>query len=180
MATKRTTGALLALLFVIALPATGAEESIVNRSRGVTKMDKTFAREAAHGLMRDTALALLAQHRASSDKVRTFAAQLHDRREGALARLRRMAHDTRLRMPVALDDHMRQQVDAVGKLRGRAFDERFLQLIADTTYARFFQFELQSGALPVDAQVKRFADEQLAILRKDMARARQLLDGLNQ
>ena len=70
---------------------------------------------------------------------------------------------------------MRQQVDQLASLRGREFDKRFLQLIADTGYVRFFRFELKSGALPVDPRVKRFADEQLGILRNDMARAQRLL-----
>lgn len=148
---------------------------IVNPDRGVTKMDKTFATEAAHGYLRDIALSLIVQHRGSTAKVQKFAAQVYQHRESARDRLRKLTKETGLRMPVAADAHMQQQVEELRSLSGRKLDKRFLELIAATDYARFFVFELRNGALPVDKRVKRFADEQLPILRKDMERARELL-----
>ncbi len=153
-----------------------AEEDGIVRDVGVSNMDKTFAIEAAHGILRDKALANLAQHRAQSPKVRKFAIELRDRREKAHARLRTLAEETRLRLPERLDMYQRQQVKKLASLTGEQFDRQFLQYIAETDYIRFYQFELRNGALRVYPPVAKFAREQLPVLRKNMQRARQLLE----
>lgn len=151
-----------------------ADRSIV-RHTGVSKLDKTFAIEATHGLMRDAALATLAEHRASTKQVRTFARKIEDQRSRAHARLRRLAKETHLRLPERLDWYQRDQIQKLGSLTGREFDKQFLRYIADTKHTRFYQFELNSGAMCVYPPVRTFAEEQLRILRDDMRQARQLL-----
>ena len=157
-----------------AAPIHAEDAEIVNQS-GVGKLDKTFAIEANHGLMRDTALAVLAMHRANNQDVRKFAAKIHDQRNRAHQRLRKIAQETRLRLPERLDAYQRDQVRKLSSLKGEAFDRQFLQYIAETDHVRFYIFELNSGALPTYPPVRKFAREQLPILRNDMARARKLL-----
>ena len=164
-----------AVAVAVAPISRAAEEPIINRDIGVTKMDKTFAREAAHGVMRDISLAAAAQHGASTEKLRKFAGKIHGERSAAFKQLQQLTKQTGLRMPTLPDAHMKRQVKELGSLAGREFDKRFLELIAASDYIRFFVFELNSGAEPVDPRVKRFASEQLPILRKDAQRARLLL-----
>ena len=152
-----------------------AEDPGIVRDTGVSKMDKTFAIEATHGLMRDGALAIAAEHRATSPEVRKFAQKLQDQRTRAHDRLQQLAKKTRLRLPERLDAYQRDQVQKLSALSGRAFDKQFLQYIAETDHVRFYQFELNNGALRVYPPVRKFAEEQLPILRRDMARARELL-----
>ena len=165
---------MLACTLVASGAGAAADEGIV-RDVGVSKMDKTFAIEANHGLMRDAALAVLAQHRAQDPRVRTFAKRIHDQRTRAHGRLRQLAKETRIRLPDRLDMHQRQQVRKLSSLQGPEFDKQFLQYIAATDHVRFYQFELRNGALRVYAPVRRFAKEQLPILRDDIARAQKLL-----
>ena len=153
----------------------GAEDIRDARNTGVGKLDKTFAIEANHGLMRDAALAVVAQHRAKSKDVRQFAAKIHEQRNRAHQRLRQIAKETRIRLPERLDTHQLQQVKKLSSLSGEEFDRQFLQYIAETDHVRFYTFELNSGALPTHPPVTKFAKEQLPILRGDMARARKLL-----
>ena len=161
---------------VLAAPAiNAAEDARIVSEAGVGKLDKTFAIEANHGLMRDTALAVLAQHRAKSKTVRNFAAKIHEQRNRAHQRLRRIAQETRIRLPERLDSHQLQQVKKLSSLSGEEFDRQFLQFIVETDHVRFYTFELNSGALPTYPPVMKFAREQLPILRGDMARARKLL-----
>lgn len=169
---------ILTVLFCIA--ATGATHAVedneeIVREQGVSTLDKTFAIEANHGLMRDAALAAVALHRAQSNEVRKFAEKLHDQRNRAHARLRKLAEQTRIRLPERLDAHQLKQVRKLSSLSGREFDRQFLQYIAETDHVRFYQFEMNSGANRVYPPVLAFAKQQLPILRDDMARARKLL-----
>ena len=168
--------ALLVGICLLGASSTHAAESIrAARASGVGQLDKTFAIEANHGLMRDTALAVVAQHRAKSQQVRNFAAKIHDQRNRAHRRLRRIAQETRIRLPERLDAHHLKQVNKLSSLSGEQFDRQFLQYIAETDHVRFYTFELNSGALPTHPPVVKFAKEQLPILRNDIARARKLL-----
>ena len=170
---------LLTIAAFFSVVATGAAHGITDartvREDGVSKLDKTFAIEANHGLMRDTALAMIALHRAESKEVRNFAASIHEQRNRAHARLRKLANTTRIRLPERLDTHHRMQVEKLSALKGRALDKQFLKYIAETDHTRFYEFELNSGANRVYPPVLRFAKDQLPKLRDDMARARKLL-----
>ena len=170
-----TCAASLFLVTAFAQISAAEEDTPITRESGVSKLDKTFAIEATHGFLRDKSLALLAEHRAGSPAVRKFAKKIEDQRTKAHGELQALAKQTRLRLPERLDAHQRQQVKKLGSLAGAEFDKQFLQYIAETDYIRFFQFELNSGALRVAPPVRAFADKQLPILRKDMERARQLL-----
>ncbi len=177
---KTTLNRLTALALATAFCFSGAIQAQATayppvRRTGVNTLDKTFAIEASHGLRRDAALALLAQHRAQSKTVREFAANIYDQRTRAHERLRRLAQETRLRLPERLDAHQRRQVEKLGSLAGREFDKQFLEDIAQSDYIRFFQFELNNGVRRVYPPVRAFAKEQMAILRNDMQRARKLL-----
>lgn len=152
-------------------PATALPE------RGVSKVDRNFAHEAGTGLSRDMALALLAQQRAQNGAVRSFATRVYDRRQQALAGLKRIAQQTGVRMPVAMDMHHRKDIAQLRKLSGRDFDLRFLDLIAGADYVRFFEYELTRNVMPVDPKVARYAKTELQRLRQDQQQARKLLQG---
>ncbi len=142
---------------------------------GVSKTDKAFANEIAPGLLRDMELASIVAHRGEDKAVRQFASAVLDQRTKAHGELRALAKKTRLVLPDRPGAHQQMQVNQLQKLSGRALDEQFLHLIAQTDYFHFFGLELSNGALRADPEVQAFAKAQRPIIRDDMKRASKLL-----
>lgn len=142
---------------------------------GVTKTDRTFANEAATGLLRDMRMAAIAAEESERTEVKEFARAVLDHRTKAHAQLRTLAGRTRLVLPDQMGAHQQMQVEKLQKLKGRALGRQFLNYIAQTDYLHFFGLELSNGALQTNPEVQAFAKTQQSIIRGDMERAQKLL-----
>ncbi len=162
------------LLATPAVSIAARTQEMINHS-GTSKLDKDFAREVARGLQRDIALAVLAERRAGTTDVKVFARKVRDRRQQALDNLRQLMKQTRLVPPNGLDDYQRREIRTLRGLIGPNFDKKFLSYISHPNYIRFFDFELHSGALRTYQPVQGFVAQQLPILHRDIARAKELL-----
>ncbi len=141
----------------------------------MTKTDRTFANEAATGLLRDMRMAAIAAEESERTEVKEFARAVLDHRTKAHAQLRTLAGRTRLVLPDQMGAHQQMQVEKLQKLKGRALGRQFLNYIAQTDYLHFFGLELSNGALQTNPEVQAFAKTQQSIIRGDMERAQKLL-----
>lgn len=169
----RTSIALMLVVGAMRSAITPVEAALVRRT-GVSKMDKTFARAATRGLIRDIRLAELAARRAQRPEVRRFAQIVVEHRHAAYVALRRLAEGTRLVLPKEMDAGQERDIRRLAQLQDADFDREFLREIAQADYVRFFKFELKSGALRVDPSVETYAREQLLIIQRDIERAQRL------
>lgn len=141
----------------------------------MTKTDRTFAKEAATGLLRDMRLAAIAAEGGERPEIKDFARAVLDHRTKAHAQLRPLAERTGLVLPDQMGAHQEMQVEKLQKLEGRALGRQFLDYIAQTDYLHFFGLELSNGALQTNPEVQEFTKKQQSIIRDDMERAQKLL-----
>jgi putative membrane protein len=121
---------------------------------------------AMDGLM-ETTLAGMVDNQTDDETLEKLADQIdsdHDKANRAIVTL---AEKRGVDIPNTLDDRHKKMIDQMGKLEGKAFEQRYLQqaLSAHERAVRLFAAEAEHGR---DPDVRDFAREQLPILRRHL------------
>jgi putative membrane protein len=167
------TAAMAGLL--LALPACPSAK--MTSSHAATKGAKAssstaFIKEAAMGGMAEVELGNLAQERASSDEVKSFAKRMVDDHTKVNEDLEQVAQKKNVTLQKALDAKHKALYDRLSKLSGKAFDRAYMDaMLADHHHdVAAFQREAKSS----DPDVRDFATRSLPTLEQHLASAQQV------
>lgn len=154
----------VALLMVTGLGV--AAESTSNGGK-IAAEDATFMKEAAVGGMAEVQLGKLAAEKGSSEHVKEFGQRMQKDHSKANENLKNIAAKKGVQLPTALEGKHKSAMDRLSKLSGDEFDREYMRAMIDDHKETLekFQREADKGK---DPDVKKFASEQLPILKKHL------------
>ncbi len=162
------TAALAGLL--LALPASPRAEMSGHAAKAPTPAE--FMQHAAVGGMAEVQLGTLAQERASSDDVKSFAKRMVDDHTKVGEDLAKVAQKKHVALPKEIDAKHKALHDRLAKLSGKEFDRAYMDaMLADHREdVAAFQREAKSS----DADVRDFATRSLPTLEQHLASAQEI------
>jgi putative membrane protein len=132
--------------------------------------DAAFVAKIGEVGMAEVELGKLALQKTQRDDVKKFAQQMVDDHSKAGAELKAIAMRKNITMPMDLDAEHKALRDRLSKLSGAAFDQAYMQAMADGHRKVVAQFrnETQSGS---DAEVKAWAAKTLPTVETHLKHA---------
>lgn len=136
--------------------------------------DAPFAREAELAALQDLQFAQLAQDKAGSDPVRTFAAQVLADQGHAADTLKRAAWKENISLPTSLDGRDQAAYERLSVLHGPDFDRGYMRYTVRclTDDLQVFRHEATNGH---DEVVRGFASETIPLIEDHLSQARLVL-----
>jgi len=157
-----------------AQPGTGTRNAETNKDDQLSRADRKFIQEAAEDGMFEVQVAQLASSKATDPAVKSFASMLVDQHTAANNELVQIANSKKVELPAAPPRGMRRDVEKLGKLTGKEFDERFVREVGIKDHEKDIKkFQSASGKVK-DAQLKAWVDKTLPTLREHLAQAQKL------
>jgi putative membrane protein len=133
--------------------------------------DKQFVLEAASVGMAETELGRLAQKRGSSPEVKQFGAMMVKDHTAANKELKKIAAKKKFPLPTALSTEDKEHYEELAKLKGKDFDEKFMETMVKGHDKAIASFEnvVEKGQ---DPDIKAWAEKTLPTLKahKDHAK----------
>lgn len=157
-----------------AQPGTGTRNVESRKDDQLARGDRKFIREAAEHGMYEVEAAQLAQTKASSPDVKSFASMLVDHHMSANNELVQFANSRKVELPAAPPHGKRRAVERLGKLTGDAFDRRFVREVGIKDHEQDIRKLERAGKDVKDAQLKAWIDKTLPRLREHLAAAQKL------
>jgi putative membrane protein len=134
--------------------------------------DAEFVREAALGGMMEVQLGKAAQDKAAKPQVKEFGRRMQTDHSKANDELKKIAAKKEIKLPTALEGKHKSAIDKLTKLKGDEFDREYMNAMVDDHKQDIEKFQ-QEADKGKDPEVKKFAQEQLPILKKHLALAEQ-------
>jgi putative membrane protein len=155
-------------------PATHtAAQPHTEHATGTSGADATFVKKAADGGMAEVSLAKLAQEKASSSDVKSFAAKLEKDHTQANDELKEVASKKNITLPTAPSKTHQAMHDRLAKLSGAEFDKAYVSAMLDDHQKDVREFSrVASGS--GDADVKAFASKTLPTLKDHLQQVQEL------
>ena len=152
-----------------AQPARPGEAARDTSREGVSAADQTFARKAAEGGHKEVALAKIAQRKASSEDVKSYAQTLERDHSQANDELKSWATSKKVTLPAAPVDG--KTVDAkLEALEGAAFDKAYIAAMIQDHRKDIAAFE-KEAASGSDPDLRAFAQKALPTLKGHLEQA---------
>lgn len=164
---------ILFALATFALCTTPAFTQTGTQAGGATNSDQKFVDFAAQTDMMEAHLAQLAQDNAESQAVKDYAQMLNTDHTKDYSMLTQTATKAGLTVPQGLDAAHDRMIAPLAKLKGAAFDHRYIQLMITGHEQAIAQYKKEAG----DAQnpdIKAYAQQALPVLQKHLDGARDL------
>lgn len=140
----------------------------------LNESDLMFLYKAAHAGAAEVALGELAQSHATRPEVQQFAEQMVREHRKNNEALQRLARDKGVELELAPDTEDGQLLDRLRHLDAAEFDDEYLQhagVYAHSVVERLFNQEASNGT---DADLRRFAEQTLPVIRHHLDMAQQL------
>ncbi len=147
--------------------------------KGVDETDKNFMKEAALGNEAEIQLGQLAQAKASSPAVKSFAARMIQDHSSADDKLKNIAQSQHISLPTALDPRHKNQAEALSRLSGSQFDKAYMQAMVKEHTEDVSKFQKESAEAHDDT-VKQFAAGTLPVLQSHLNEAKQIEQQVSQ
>jgi putative membrane protein len=143
-------------------------------SRGdkISNDDAEFVKAAASGGMMEVQLGKMAAEKASNAKVKEFGRRMQQDHSKANDELKKIAARKDIKLPAALEGKHKSAVDKLSKLKGDEFDREYMSVMVDDHKEDIDKFQQQADKAK-DAEIKKFAKDQLPILKKHLELAEQ-------
>jgi putative membrane protein len=135
--------------------------------------DATFVKKAADGGMAEVALAKLAQQKAASEEVKSFAAKLEKDHTQANDDLKQLASQKNITLPDAPSKMHQAQHDKLAALSGAAFDKAYVAAMLGDHQKDVREFSRVSTS-SADADLKAFAAKTLPTLKDHLQQVQEL------
>ncbi|GAB2592157.1 DUF4142 domain-containing protein [Dyella jejuensis] len=137
--------------------------------------DSSFLRQAAQDGMAMAQLGQLALQRSSDPKVKQLAQQLVDDQGKNSEQFKTLAQRKHVTLPTTLGADAQKQDKSLQAKQGSAFDEAWSKAVADDQKKTVKAFTQESKQAK-DADVKQFAQDNVAALNRRMQTAQQLAE----
>jgi len=159
--------------FLVALASAADSKSGAGTKSGrdLSRDDTNFITEAAQGGLMEVELGKVAAKKGSAKGVKDFGQRMQKDHSKANAALKKIAANKGVKVPAALEGKHKSTVERLSKLSGAEFDREYMQTMVDDHKEDVEKFERQTDKGD-DPDVKRFAGEQLPILKKHLELAR--------
>ena len=141
-----------------------ADKPHTDHPAGATGADATFVKKAADGGMAEVALAKLAQEKASSADVKSFAAKLEKDHSHANDELKEVASKKNITLPASPSKNHQALHDKLSKLSGAEFDKAYVAAMLEDHQKDVREFSRVASGNG-DADVKAFAAKTLPTLK---------------
>ena len=144
-----------------------------DHAAGASGADAAFVKKAADGGMAEVALAKLAQEKASSSDVKSYAAKLEKDHTQANDELKEVAGKKNITLPTAPSAKHQAMHDKLAKLSGAEFDKAYVAAMLEDHQKDVREFaRVSSGS--GDADVKAFATKTLPTLKDHLQQVQDL------
>lgn len=137
----------------------------------------SFLVDAANGGMAEVQLGQLGQEKASSQRVKDFAAMIVSDHQAANDQVKSLAGQRTVALPEMVGDDKMKKIEDVRKKSGREFDRAFMDLMVDEHQAAIDLFEKAQNRAN-DSGVKTFVDNTLPKLRMHLDSAKAVRDAI--
>lgn len=144
-----------------------------NPVKGVDETDQGFMKEAAIGNLAEIQLGQMAQQKASSPAVKSFATRMVKDHSAADDKLKNIAESQHIGLPDNLDVKHENEAAALSKLSGQQFDHEYMLLMVQEHKQDVSKFQQEAGHAE-DPTVKEFAASTLPILQSHLNEAQQV------
>jgi putative membrane protein len=136
--------------------------------------DQQFVDFAGQTDMVDANLGQLAGTAASSEPIKGYAQKVVNEQTDDFHQLSKAAHQASLKVPSAIDEeHNRTMIDPFQKLKGTAFDRRFVEEMVDEDNKAIAVYK-NEAAHAQNLALSSYAEEALPILQGKLAAAKKM------
>ena len=134
--------------------------------------DRQFIMEAASGGMMEVEAGRLAEHNASSQRVKTFGAMMVRDHSAANDQLRAIASARNVMLPDSMMPKHKDHLEKLRSAQGKAFDKQYMNMMVMDHNEDINKFQVASNNAQ-DTAIRGFANRTLPVLRmhKDSATA---------
>ncbi len=137
----------------------------------LNEADRQFVMDAAMADMMEIQSANIAQQNAMSQAVKDYAAMMLRDHTASSNELKTLATSRNTMLTDSLPADARQHMDAMQKMKGKAFDSHYMQMMTDDHSKVISKFENASNTA-ADPDLKAWATKQLPILRMHLDSAK--------
>lgn len=174
--------ALLCLPLFAVVPLAGAadqEQPTTQDQRDNPRLtDELFVTKAGQANLAEIQLSRKALEQSATAAVHQFAQQIIDAHTQANAQLQQLADQLKVQMPTELGIKDQTALSKLDAMDGNLFDEEYAEHMIDGHRRTAALFETAASADHVAAAIRRFASEQLPMLREHQAAAEQLKEAI--
>lgn len=157
-----------------AQPGTGTRNTETKKDDQLSRADRKFIQEAAEGGMFEVQVAQLASTKATDPNVKSFAGKLVDDHTAANNELVQLANAKHVELPAAPPRAMRREVEKLGKMSGKDFDQHFVREVGLKDHeSDIKKFEKAEGKVK-DPELKAWITKTLPHLREHHEMAQKL------
>lgn len=128
------------------------------------KGDSVFVMKAAMGGMMEVEAGNIAQQNAQNDRVKNFAGMMVNDHGKANQELMSFASGRGLTIPTTLPKDMQSHLDAMKKMKGKAFDTHYMNMMVSDHKKTVADFEKQANS-GADAELKSWVNKTLPALK---------------
>jgi putative membrane protein len=150
----------VAAVAIFTSPAFGKTKA---RAATTPGSDQEFVMKAAKADMTEVELGKLAENKASSDEVKTFARHMVDDHQKALDHLKTIAQNEKMNLPTAIDQKDEGAKTQLEKLSGQAFDRAYMRAMVRDHRLDVAEFKAESMNAK-SAELKQYASTTLSTL----------------
>jgi len=111
---------------------------------------------------------------ATNADVKSFAQKLVDDHTKANDDLAKLAASRGVTLPSEMEAKMKEAKERLMKVTGKSFDQAFIKQMVDDHTSLIKKFEDKSKETGVDADLKKFVDDKLPVLREHLKTAKGL------
>lgn len=140
---------------------------------GVDKPDEDFMKHAAQGGLAEIQLAQLAESKASSAAVKSFAARMIKDHSANADLLTSLASSQHVNLPTSVDQQQAQEKAKLSSLSGKQFDQAYMDFMVQSHTKTVNQFR-NEAATAQDPTVKQYAAGSLPVLESHLNEAKQI------
>ena len=135
--------------------------------------DTTFVMKASASDMAEIALGKLAQKKAGSDEVKSFAKHMVDDHTKSSEELKMIAKRKGFALAKELDGHHKEMMEKLSKMSGADFDKAYMsgQVKAHEEAIKLFRKQAKSGE---DGDLRAFANKTLPVIEGHYKQAKQI------
>jgi putative membrane protein len=147
--------------------------------KGIGDTDKTFIHQAAIGDRFEIEMGQIAERKASSPAVKSFAGRMIKDHSANDDKLKNIAESQHISLPAELDPQHNNQKENLSKLSGAKFDQEYMLLMVQDHQKTVSEFE-REAAHAEDPTVKNYAAASLPVLESHLNEAKQVENKVKQ
>lgn len=146
----------------------------------VSDADKEFMTRAAHSGQLEIQASALAEHSASSEKVKSFARRMVEDHGKAEKELHSLAEQKGVSLPDGLTEEQQKQINELTGQKGEEFDSTYAAQIGVKAHNEAVSLFEEASKHAKDDDVKAFAEKTLPVLKEHQKMANKLHEDIEQ